>query len=121
MAVVIRIPWVSCRAYDLSQSNGLQAWNQVLVANRRVDALIETLTSMRRYGFDPERPTPSEPEAIPEEGLDDVIQEAIEELAVPGEPLYRDLVRQAYREIGKNPDPEEVAKIISAGADTEGM
>ena len=114
-------PFVSRRAYDDLKditNRYLKAWDQ---SEKRVDDLMDTLTSLRRYGFDPERPTPTEAEAIPEEGLDDVIQEAIEELAVPGEPLYRDLVRQAYREIGKNADPEDVAKIISAGADTEDM
>ncbi len=117
----MKLPWVSRRAYEVVVTYSSIGRADLEAANARIDKLTDTLTSLRRYGFDPERPVPTELEQLPDDNLNDVIQEAIEELAVPGEPLYRDLVRHAYRELGKNPDPEVVAGIISAGADTEDM
>ncbi len=115
-------PLVSRESYKLVLALLGDTRADLVAANERTDELIQTLTQLRRYGFDPERPVPTDLTALPElDDLDNVIQDAIEEIALPGESLHRDLVRQAYRELQTTEDPEEVAKVISAGADIEDL
>jgi len=114
-------PFVSLRAYELVLSQLDIARKDMSKSSDRVDALIDTLTQLRRYGFDPERPTPVDiTDHEPSDALPDEVQRVIDELALPGEPLYGDLARLAEREL-RDSSPEDVAQLIDAGADIEDL
>lgn len=112
-------PFVSRTAYDQALARFNDARKDLTDANERIDELMDTLTTLRRYGFDPERPVPTDDSSPPQvDDLPDEVQRVIDDLALPGEPLYRDLMRTAHREL-RHSDADKVAQLIEAGADLD--
>lgn len=88
---------------------------QLAALTRERDRLLSELLELRREGFDPPRPADPAPLEVPKD-LPAVVQSAIEELARPGTPLYRDLALIAAAELeAEGAKAEEVAKGLLAG------